>query len=386
MRLRKKKRDAHDDIYKKLARYLDDMPGGFPATESGVELRILRRLFTPDEAKLALQLSVIPEEPAKTAKRLGLTEEETARRLESMALKGLIYRMPSNDGPPKYMAWQFVIGIWEFHVNALDEGLVRDMEEFIPRLLDAKTWKKVPQLRTIPIGQSIPVEHAVMPYEAAEQIVRSQRKILVAPCICRRERGIVGEECSRPEEACLVFGRGADYYLTNGLGRMISQDEALRILAEADRSGLVLQPGNSQKPGNICCCCGCCCGVLRTLKKYPRPAEIVSSAFRISVHRDSCDGCGVCLERCQMDALRLEDNRVTADLGRCIGCGLCVTTCPTQTLTLERKPSAEQPEVPETMLKTYVKLARARGKLKPSRNLSIWLKTKFRPRAWTSRR
>lgn len=381
---RKPTTDSQDGVYKRLARYLDDMPGGFPATGSGVELRILRRLFTPEEAELTLHLTVIPEEPAKVAKRLRLTENETARRLEDMALKGLIYRMPSKDGPPKYMAWQFVIGIWEYHVNSLDEGLIRDMEEYIPRLLDIETWKKVPQLRTIPVGQSIPVEHAVMPYEVADKIVRSHKRILVAPCICRRERNMVGEGCNRPEESCLVFGGGADFYLKNGLGRMISQEEALRILAEADRAGLVLQPNNARRAGNICCCCGCCCGVLRTIRKHPRPADIVSSAFRVAVDSESCDGCGVCLDRCQMEALRLEDGRVAADLGRCIGCGLCATTCPTGSLTLVRKPPAEQPEVPETMTKTYIKLARVRGKLTPGRLLNQWLKTKRRGRMQNS--
>ncbi len=376
----KKKSAAQDDVYIKLAKSLDDMPGGFPATENGVELRILRRLFTPDEAELTLHLSVIPEEAAKIAKRLRLPEEDTARRLEDMALKGLIYRRLSEDGPPKYMAWQFVIGIWEYHVNSLDEGLARDMGEYIPRLLDVETWKKVPQLRTIPVGQSIPVEHAVMPYEVAEKIVRSHSRILVAPCICRRERKLVGEGCDRPEESCLVFGSGSDFYLQNGLGRMISQEEALDILAAADRAGLVLQPNNAQRAGNICCCCGCCCGVLRTIKKHPRPADIVSSAFRVSVDRNSCDGCGVCLERCQMEALRLEDDRVCADLGRCIGCGLCVTTCPTGSLTLMRKPPFEQPDVPKTMRQTYLKLARTRGKLKPRPVLGMWLKTKRRVR------
>jgi NAD-dependent dihydropyrimidine dehydrogenase PreA subunit len=383
---RKNKSGIQDDIYKKLAEYLDDMPGGFPATESGVELRILRRLFTPEEAELNIRLTVIPEEPAKIAKRLRLPGEETARRLEEMALKGLILRRPSKEGPPQYMAWQFVIGIWEYHVNSLDEGLARDMAEYIPRLLDVETWRKVPQLRTIPVGRSIPVEHAVMPYEVADKLVRSHKRILVAPCICRRERKLVGEGCDRPEESCLVFGSGADFYLKNGLGRMISQEEALNILAEADRAGLVLQPNNAQKAGNICCCCGCCCGVLRTIKKYPRPADIVSSAFRVSVDRDSCDGCGVCLERCQMQALQLIDDRVSAELGRCIGCGLCVTTCPTHSLTLERKPSFEQPAVPETMTKTYIKLARTRGKLKPGRILNMWLKTKRRVRPQTAQR
>ena len=51
------------DVYKKLAQHLDNLPGGFPPTETGVELRILRRLFTPEEAELAVHLNLIAEEP-----------------------------------------------------------------------------------------------------------------------------------------------------------------------------------------------------------------------------------------------------------------------------------------------------------------------------------
>ena len=49
------------DLYRKLQRHLDRMPVAFPPTESGVEIRILQRLFTPDEARMALCLSAIPE-------------------------------------------------------------------------------------------------------------------------------------------------------------------------------------------------------------------------------------------------------------------------------------------------------------------------------------
>jgi len=38
------------DIYERLAMHLDDLPAGFPRTEGGVEMRILRRLFTPEDA------------------------------------------------------------------------------------------------------------------------------------------------------------------------------------------------------------------------------------------------------------------------------------------------------------------------------------------------
>ncbi len=342
-------------------------------------MRTLFFLRDQDTAILADQIT----KPKASQDAIDLARDvvrETILKLEAMAKKGLIYRMQLKDGPPKYMAWQYVIGIWEFHVNSLDEGLVRDMEEYMPTLLNFESWKKVPQLRTIPINQTIPVEHAIMPYEKAEDLVRSSKRILVAPCICRRERRIAGEGCDRLEESCLIFGASADFYLKNGLGRMIDKEEALRILREADRTGMVLQPSNSQKIGNICLCCGCCCGVLRTIKRHPRPATIVSTPFRVAYDDETCQACGTCVDRCQMDALSVSGTnggKIVVDLSRCIGCGLCVSTCPSQSLTLVRKPAAEQSDVPETMMKTYMKLARARGKLKPARLLKMWLRSRL---------
>jgi hypothetical protein len=36
--------------YRDLAKHLDRLPGGFPPSETGAEIRLLERLFTPDEA------------------------------------------------------------------------------------------------------------------------------------------------------------------------------------------------------------------------------------------------------------------------------------------------------------------------------------------------
>jgi len=240
------------DVYQKLARHLDDLPGGFPTTASGVELRILRRLFTPEEAELAVHLSLLEEEPRVIARRAGLPVEEAARRLEEMAGKGLIYRTQSEGKPARYMAIQFAIGIWEFHVNSLDAGLVQDFDEYLPTLAPFDVWKKAPQLRTIPVGESVNVELTVLPYERAEEIVRRHSRLAVAPCICCREQRMAGHGCNKPLETCLVFGGAADYYLRNGLARAISQEEALDILKLTDEAGLVLQPGNSKGASNIC--------------------------------------------------------------------------------------------------------------------------------------
>jgi len=365
-----------DDVYRRLARHLDDLPGGFPPSESGVELRILKRLFTPDQAELAVCCTLIPEEAPVIARRARLQPDEAERRLEAMASKGLLFSIQGKGRPTLYMASQYVIGIWEYHVNDLDPELIQDMNAYIPTLMDHKVWKKAPQLRTIPVGRSIQAPMNVLPYENAEELVRARKRFLVAPCICRKEHRIMGEGCDRPLETCLVFDLGADYYERNGLGRVIDLEETLDILKQADKAGLVLQPSNAQRVINICCCCGCCCQVLKTLKQYPRPGEIVSAPFIAEADPDSCKGCGVCVDRCQMDALEMRDDKVLLHADRCIGCGLCVSTCPTGSLTLVRKAEAEQAEVPRTMVESTIKLGRARGKLGLTSMAKMQLKSK----------
>ena len=363
------------DVYSRLARHLDNLPGGFPATESGVELRILRRLFTPEEAEFALHLSLIPEESRVIARRARIGRAQAERRLAEMARKGLIMCLALEGKPARYMALQFVIGIWEFHVNSLDLELIRDVDEYMP-VMFREAWK-VPQLRTIPVNRSLDHQMTILSYERAEELVRQAQKIVVAPCICRRERRMAGEGCSRLEEACLIFGVGADLYQRNELGRPIERAEALEILVRADEAGFVLQPGNTQEPTNICCCCGCCCGVLRNLKAYPKPAALVSTPFVAATESASCSGCGLCATRCQMGALEFGSEKPVLNADRCIGCGLCVSTCPTGSMTLVRKPDAEQPKVPRDGIQSLIQLARARGKLSATDLAWMMLKSKM---------
>jgi electron transport complex protein RnfB len=352
------------DIYRRLADHLDRLPGGYPPTESGVELRILRRLFAPEEAELALHLTLLAEEPRVVARRAGLPVEQVARRLAEMERKGLIYGEHRQGKPPTYMAMQFVVGIYEFQVGRLDAELAADFEEYLPTLFDADVWRRAPQLRTIPVGESVEPPSEVLPYERAEALVRAESVFAVAPCICREEQALLGHPCSKPLETCLVFGAAAEFYVRNGLGRAITRDEALDVLKQSDAAGLVLQPNNARALGNICACCGCCCGVLRSAKRHPRPAEILSSAFRVVLNAEACQGCGICVDRCQMDALSLVDGRAALRGERCIGCGLCVTTCPAGALTLERKPASEQPYVPRNAVESALRLGRARGLLR----------------------
>ena len=365
------------DIYEELAEHLNNLPAGFPRTESGVEIRILRRLFTPEDAEFAMHLTLIPEEPRVIARRAKVPVKEAARRLEEIEKKGLIISIRQKNKPPLYMASQFAVGFWEGQVNKLYPELVQDVEEYLGTFMEQGFWRGTPQMRTIPVNRSIAVQNVVMPYEKAEELVRSQKSFAVSNCICRQGMRIVGKCCSKPEESCLQLGMAAESVVRNGHGRSISMEEALSILQRAEEVGLVLQPNNAKAPLFICTCCGCCCGVLRTLKRYPKPASMVASPFWASLNTDTCKGCGLCIKRCQMEALHLENKKSILDVNRCIGCGLCVSTCPTHSLSLVRKPKEKQPYVPKNIISTSIKVGQARGKLGMGKLITMQLRSKL---------
>lgn len=352
-----------DNVYKKLAAHLDTLPTGYPATESGVELRILKRLFSPEEAELVSKLSMIPEPVSSIADRIGQSAEELAPVLEAISKKGLIYRSgKGNDA--YYMASQFVIGFWEFNLKNLTPELITDVNEYLPEFMK-KSWTAhaTKQLRVIPISTDITPDMDIMSYEVAEEIIRSQKKIVVSDCICRTEHEIMGHGCGYPLEVCLSFGNGAYYYEGNGIGRAIGQDEALSILKKGRDAGLVLQPGNAIRPANICMCCGCCCQVLKNLKTLDKPAEAVHSNHFARVEADECVGCESCVDRCHMDAISMDGDKAVIDPGRCIGCGVCVPACPADALEFVRKDPSLLYEPPATLFDASYLMAKERGNI-----------------------
>ena len=67
-----------DTAYHALRDFLDRYPLGFPKTESGVEIEILKRLFTEEEARLAVRLSPFLEEIGQIAERLSVEVDTLA--------------------------------------------------------------------------------------------------------------------------------------------------------------------------------------------------------------------------------------------------------------------------------------------------------------------
>jgi Pyruvate/2-oxoacid:ferredoxin oxidoreductase delta subunit len=354
---------AASKVYEKLRQQLDQYSVGFPASESGKEMAILKKMFTEEEAEMFLLLSLSLETPEDVARRNGRQVEATAALLDRMAEKGQIFRL-RRGGTVKYGAAPFVVGSFEYQLGTLDRELAQLTDEYMEETL----FKTIlgagasSMLRPIPINRSVPVSYQVATYEDSRHILRQQKLIAVAECICRKMKGLLEEACHKPREVCMVFGAHAEYYLDRNMARKVTVEEAEKIMEQAEAAGLVTQPFNTVNPGGMCNCCGDCCGILRALNKQPKPADMVVSNYFAVVDAAECTGCETCLERCQMKAIAINDEGVAViDLDRCIGCGLCVSTCPSEAMGLELKAEEKRRTPPASNMEQMLDMAKARG-------------------------
>jgi len=349
------------DIYERLRDRLEMMATGYPATASGVEIKILQQLFSDEDADLFLKLEAKPETARQAALRLGTGVADMASRLEGMARKGLIFRVRQDDGIC-YFPVPFIVGIYEFQLNNLNKPLLKDISQYYLTGLGATFHgQKTPHLRSIPINAEIVADRPVFPYDDATAIVKSKARVAVAPCFCRKAVSLYGKTCPHPLETCLQFEDFADYYVENGMARYISTDEALAILNQSEKEGLVIHILNSQKVEAMCCCCSCCCGMLISLKLFPAPALAVKSNYACLLDEAACTDCGICGARCPVGALKMKDEKIEFHPGRCIGCGLCVTACPAGALKLAKKPEDSLYTPPPTVYDTYAVMSREKA-------------------------
>ncbi len=351
-----------EGIYRKLQKQLDTYSVGFPATISGIEIEILKGLFTKDEAEFFTNMTPYLETSESVAGRLGKDCAEVGDRLEAMAEKGLLFRLKKGE-EIKYGAIAFMHGLLEFQVNKLSREKVLAIEKYFKEgFQKAISDSNGLFIRTIPVHKSIKIERHVATFDDACAILSKADVIVVADCFCRKSKATIDEGCKKPLEVCFMFGSMAKYYLDNKMGRRITYDESVAILSEAQRAGLVTQPATSQNPGGMCNCCGDCCGVLRAIKLNPKPADLVYSNHRAVVISENCSGCGICTDRCQMDAISMNHEGIAViDYDRCIGCGLCVITCPSDTILLEKKSEEKRKIPPKNSLEQMLTLAKQRG-------------------------
>lgn len=184
---------------------------------------------------------------------------------------------------------------------------------------------------TVPVNLELEGKHKILDLREIQEVLSEAKKIIVQNCGCKTDY----DNCETPREVCLTLDYDGDIsHKDNKYNpREIETDEALEILEESHKAGLVhmsyLLEGN-ERPSPICSCCPCCCHTLGSLVRNKKHAPIIESRY-IADHRDDkCTNCGICVERCVFQARKMRDNCLVYDKEQCFGCGLCITICPEQ--------------------------------------------------------
>lgn len=349
-----------NQVYVKLQKHLDNQAIGFPATRSGAELKILQHIFTPREAEIACCLSHRYEPLETIFSRAGHLVEsagDLAKILAGIQQKGGL-ESKIQCGRRHYCNVPLVVGMYEYQQNRLTPKFIADFNAYTSSKNFGLAFlsSKHPQMRTIPISKSIRPQHHVSTFdEVTALLAQAEAPFVIIDCICRKKKSLEGNPCQVTDrtETCLAVGNMARMARQSDIGREISRDEAISIIDRNQKQGLVLQPSNTQQAEFICSCCGCCCGMLRMQQSLPKPLDFWAANFYAAVNQETCIGCGACVKRCQVGAVRVSQAKQPAVVNgaRCIGCGVCVPACPNRSISLVKKPAEVKP--PQTREDLY---------------------------------
>lgn len=354
------------DAYRRLQEHLDKMPMGYPATESGVEINLLKTIFTRREASIATHLDYkhrAVDQIFETAKSEVGSKEELTRILDEIVAKGGIARV-ERDGEKLYAVLPLILwGMYERQLKRLTPEFLMNFGQYVQNEFGFEiATSRLPYMRVIPIEESVTAEHHVATYDELRHLIeRAGDRIAIQECVCRKVNDLQGKHCQATDrrEVCMSFGDLADLYSQEGWGRKLTQEEAFEIARKNEGDGLVLMPGNEQEAAFMCACCSDCCGMLSMMRFLPSPADVVASSYYAQVNAELCQGCWTCVERCPMDAVTSEDTISSVDRARCIGCGLCIPTCPENAILLVKK--AQEIVPPRTVEDLFDKVLASRA-------------------------
>ncbi len=357
----------YDDFSKRL----NKMPQGAPATET--LFKFLEVLLSESEAEL---LSVIPVKACpipKVAKIWKKSEEETEDLLNGLADKGILIDVEINGkrvfslAPP--MAGFIEFSLMRINKETFDKKLLSELYSQYINVEDqfgAMLWNLEPAIdRCLVNEEAIPeiYQSEILDYERSSHIIETATCITVGTCYCRHKKEHIGEPCPQnmPQDVCLTFNNAAKSLSKHGIAKEISKQEAMEVLNRVRDLGLVQIGDNTQDGVSwICNCCGCCCEALNGYKQFGH-IQNINTNFYAKVEEDECTGCGICQERCPVDAIEIVDGISVVDLERCIGCGVCTRFCETEAITLGRRNKLQF--VPKDSFERVILEAISTGKL-----------------------
>jgi len=350
-----------EDYYEVLRQKMDKWPTRTPRS-AGI-IKILKELFTEEEAEILSHFEaplMDQASPIEIAQRSGKDVASVIEICNSLAQRGLLFKLGKSRKRAKFAIWPTIIGIFEFTFsnpkiyseeklkrlarlfdNYLDRYVLptaRTSNYPFPRVLPSKTSEKV-----IEINEDLGIiSQKILPFEEVEELINQYTAFSVMPCSCRVKAEALGYTNKMLLEVCMVFDMGAEFFIENGMAKRLTKQEALDLLIKCEKMGLVHNTLNAQKPDFICNCDKEHCGILKGITKFHRMDGLALSNFRVKIDESrDCTECYRCVDLCPTHAIfpSIEDGgkfnlEIKDDL--CIGCGVCSTNCSSKRLILEK--------------------------------------------------
>ena len=377
---------ASDDIHERLANALDALPHGFARTASGVEIGLIKKVFTEDEVWLAGQLTRAPETAAAIAGRVGRDVGEVTATLESLIPRRLVRLdspgmsapglAPVVTGEKRYRLGPFLVGWYEAMMRLEDKEFAALFEQFVIEGGGERIFAPRPGvLGVVPVRGSLKPEYIERePHLDIDAHFQRHDRFLVIPCVCKREMELLhGKSCKKPMKRCGFIGLPPQTPLGE---TVLNREEASKLFARLEKMGHVhlafygfTMSADSPQFVGTCNCCSCCCGVFHGQKLSGAAEAAQKSNYRAVIDAEPCTACGACILRCPVDAItegpkrmpevvpivsagampELLPGKSVVERDKCIGCGVCVIGCVPDAIVMEPVSKEEWFHVPSSM-------------------------------------
>jgi len=332
--------------------------GMIPLPITATMIELLQTIMTPQQAAFLPHFDGSMN-MGQLGRKTGWEEPALALMLEGLMDNGVVTGTKSKaSGTTVYRLMGPFPGMFEFTMMRGETG---EKQKRLARLFDRMFDELagmvrsnydaiVPAFRAFPpVARVVPLrteieasKDAVLPADEVNRIVEKFDTIAVTTCYCRHEKELLGEPCAvtSKKENCLMFGKIAQFAMEHRFARPVTKGDAYRILRESEEEGLVhkafhvnLDPEREEEA--ICNCCKCCCGTFQMYYKGAAPLHNFASYLAV-VDAEACSACGLCTEKCPMEAIGLAGDVAEIDRDRCIGCGVCAAQCSMDAISLER--------------------------------------------------